>query len=102
VEKGRASGVGLREGGPGGVICAVPKGDSYLCNSNVDAAKVGEFGWGDESGSVTELGGWLLVGRWSRVSEMEFDRKMCAGLYIDKSRENSKCKKRSMLPAMNQ
>lgn len=29
-----------------------------------------EFGWAVEAGSVTELGGCLLVGRWSRVGEM--------------------------------
>ena len=31
-----------------------------------------EFGWAVEAGSVTELGGCLLVGRWSRVGEMLF------------------------------
>jgi hypothetical protein len=31
-----------------------------------------EFGWGVEGGSVMELGGWLLVGRRSRVGEMVF------------------------------
>jgi hypothetical protein len=36
-----------------------------------------EFGWAVEAGSVTELGGCLLVGRWSRVGEMVV---RCAGL----------------------
>jgi len=50
-----------------------PRGDSYLCcNNNVDVGTVIESVWGVESGSVTELGGWLLVGRWSRVGEMGF------------------------------
>ena len=31
-----------------------------------------ELGWVVEGGSVTELGGYLLVGRWSRVGEMGF------------------------------
>jgi hypothetical protein len=33
-------------------------------------ARLIEFAWNVYCGNVTELGGWLLVGRWSRVAEI--------------------------------
>jgi hypothetical protein len=41
-----------------------PRGDF------VDAERLIDFGRGVYCGIVTELGAWLLVGRWSRVGEM--------------------------------
>ncbi len=60
---------GHRKKGPGGVN-ARPWGFEDYGNGDGDAERVSGFGRGVESGSVTELDGWLLVGRWSRVGEM--------------------------------
>ena len=56
-----------RKGGPGG------PGDFETTAKLIgDAERVSGFCSAVEGGSVTEVGGCLLVGRWSRVGEMGF------------------------------
>ena len=72
MEEGRASGVGVREQRASRGDCAAPEVTLTCATTTWMRGTVIESERAVEGGSVTELGGYLLVGRWSRVSEMAF------------------------------